>query len=372
MTTYTHVKQFTGFDGIAFTEAGIKLLSEKLTSLKPPSANLYFVFNRRGNANDYCFYMSRNGTLKQSASVTNSDLTQFTSACYEQEEEDTLNHTLTDKENISNEASTSVQNHYTHITKIMPEHDQYKLVEMLASNLGYSLTDATKEEVIDVDSPNELNPFEIGLIRQYLFSEKNYPKGNPELTKTDVLEQAAEEMDIPITDVPIRSSVFDKLVGKTIKVNLPMPECLKVDDEEIYHIGVGKELPLPTQEQIDSTNTIFGSDTALSYSYSEPSEISTGGACEYYRVNVTHPISSDQIPYTAECGDIMESLEMTYAEANIFKEIWRSAAERTLGVKKAGNNGKRAAEKVVFFANRYYQQQVNQANITGSRRVNKK
>lgn len=101
-------------------------------------------------------------------------------------------------------------------------------------------------------------------------------------------------------------------------------------------------------------------------------EISSGGACEYYRVGVTHPMSKDQVPYIAECGDIMESLEMTYAEANMFKEIWRTAAERVLGLKKAGNNNKRAAEKMVFFADRYYQQNVHQANITDSRVVFKK
>ena len=100
-------------------------------------------------------------------------------------------------------------------------------------------------------------------------------------------------------------------------------------------------------------------------------EINSGGACDYYRVGVTHPTSQDQIPYVAECNDIIESLELTYAEANMFKEIWRIAAERTLGLKKAGNTKVRAAEKMVFFANRYYQQNVHQANITDSRKVTK-
>ena len=100
-------------------------------------------------------------------------------------------------------------------------------------------------------------------------------------------------------------------------------------------------------------------------------EINTGGSCDYYRVGVTHPMTKAQVPYIAECGDIMESLEMTYAEANMFKEIWRTAAERTLGLKKAGNNAKRAAEKIVFFAERNYQQSVHGANLTDSRKVNK-
>lgn len=105
---------------------------------------------------------------------------------------------------------------------------------------------------------------------------------------------------------------------------------------------------------------------------SEPvPEIDSGASCDYYRVGVTHPTSTDQKPYIAECNDIIESLDLTYAEANIFKEIWRSAAERTLGLKKAGNTNKRAAEKVVFFANRYYAQNVHKANLTDSRKVTK-
>ena len=105
--------------------------------------------------------------------------------------------------------------------------------------------------------------------------------------------------------------------------------------------------------------------------YEPVPEINSGGACDYYRVGVTHPTSKDQVSYVAECNDIIESLELTYAEANMFKEIWRTAAERTLGLKKAGNTNKRAAEKMVFFADRYYQQNVHQANITDSRKVTK-
>lgn len=136
--------------------------------------------------------------------------------------------------------------------------------------------------------------------------------------------------------------------------------------------NVGYVLCADTQEIEDiSASKLINDSLKHAKSLIEPKEIDSGGACDYYRVGVTHPMSSDQKPYIAECGDIMESLEMTYAEANIFKEIWRSAAERTLGLKKAGNNNKRAAEKVVFFANRYYVQNVHKANLTDDRKVNK-
>jgi len=86
----------------------------------------------------------------------------------------------------------------------------------------------------------------------------------------------------------------------------------------------------------------------------------SGGSCDYYKVDIWNPttpeLNSDNLPedvtYTAECNDIIEALNMTYAEANMFKEIWRSAASRTLGKQKAGHDALRGAEKIVFFADR--------------------
>lgn len=82
----------------------------------------------------------------------------------------------------------------------------------------------------------------------------------------------------------------------------------------------------------------------------------SGGSCSYYSVDIKHPTSeqnlSKGVVYTAECNDIIEVLNMTYAEANMFKEIWRSAAARTLGKLKAGHSEVRGAEKIEFFAKR--------------------
>lgn len=156
-------------------------------------------------------------------------------------------------------------------------------------------------------------------------------------------------------DIAFNMSVEDQhKLANMIASNVGYVLC--PDTQEIEVIGVVKT----NNDLLEHTKSLI-----------EPKEIDSGGACDYYRVGVTHPMSSDQVPYIAECGDIMESLEMTYAEANIFKEVWRTAAERTLGLKKAGNTNKRAAEKIVFFANRYYVQNVHQANLTDSRKVNK-
>lgn len=82
------------------------------------------------------------------------------------------------------------------------------------------------------------------------------------------------------------------------------------------------------------------------------SEEHTGGSSSYYTVEVKNPVHLD--PYTAECIDLMEALNLTSHEANVFKSIWRRAAERQ-GKKKKGNNALYDAEKMVFFSNRILQ-----------------
>ena len=76
----------------------------------------------------------------------------------------------------------------------------------------------------------------------------------------------------------------------------------------------------------------------------------SGVSCNYYTIKVEKPCHMPN-PYHAECIDIMESLDMTPHEANIFKEVWRMAAARQ-GRKKKGHSYLRGAEKLVFFSNR--------------------
>jgi len=78
----------------------------------------------------------------------------------------------------------------------------------------------------------------------------------------------------------------------------------------------------------------------------------TGLSVNYYRVSIEDPTSEEIEPYTAECNDLIESLNMTYAEANVFKAIWRKCAERELGIAKEGNDQVYDAEKCVFFSDR--------------------
>lgn len=78
-----------------------------------------------------------------------------------------------------------------------------------------------------------------------------------------------------------------------------------------------------------------------------------GGSVKYYAVDITAPINSKADPYTAECLDIIEALDMDWAEANAFKAIWRKASARTLGKSKKGyDDGLYDAQKVAFYGSR--------------------
>lgn len=78
----------------------------------------------------------------------------------------------------------------------------------------------------------------------------------------------------------------------------------------------------------------------------------TGSDVNYYLVKVDDP--KRLTPYVAECEDIIEALGMTFAEGNAFKAIWRSAASRTLGLKKQGQDehGVYDALKVEYYGKR--------------------
>lgn len=88
-------------------------------------------------------------------------------------------------------------------------------------------------------------------------------------------------------------------------------------------------------------------------SCSDNAEVTSGGgSCNYYMVDVKRPTTLPE-PYTIECNDIIEALGLSFKEANIIKEIFRTANERTNDNGKSGNTEKRAAEKVLFFAIRH-------------------
>lgn len=77
----------------------------------------------------------------------------------------------------------------------------------------------------------------------------------------------------------------------------------------------------------------------------------SGLDCNYYNVTVKHLSSDTEPEYETNCADITEALGMTPNEANIFKEVWRSAAGRQ-GRQKKGHSQIRGAEKILWHAKR--------------------
>ena len=90
----------------------------------------------------------------------------------------------------------------------------------------------------------------------------------------------------------------------------------------------------------------------------------TGGKTSYYEVDVLAPTASKRSPYTAECNDIIEALNMTFAEGEAFKAIWRRAASRQRPTKKGYDSGAYDAAKVAFYGRRMEVQQEAYAPAT--------
>ena len=81
----------------------------------------------------------------------------------------------------------------------------------------------------------------------------------------------------------------------------------------------------------------------------------TGGSSSYYDVEVEVELAGTKrkkvVPAIVSCNLIIEALNMNYAQATIFKAVWRICASK-LGRKKKGNNTLYDAEKIKFFAER--------------------
>lgn len=109
-------------------------------------------------------------------------------------------------------------------------------------------------------------------------------------------------------------------------------------------------------EKVESPEEIpLSHDSSLS---KQSEGIYTGGSSSYYTVYVENPTTEDRPPYYAECNDLIETLKMNYAEANVFKAIWRKCAAQNLGKTKKGyKDGVYDAEKSVFFSERVLTQE---------------
>lgn len=107
--------------------------------------------------------------------------------------------------------------------------------------------------------------------------------------------------------------------------------------------------PFPDSYPFPSPQTdpeIFAIDKEVEEEY-------TGGSVSYYTVYVTNPTTGGREPYYIEVNDLIEALDMTFAEGNVVKATCRKAAARKFGAAKKGyDNGLYDSEKVVFFGER--------------------
>ncbi len=141
--------------------------------------------------------------------------------------------------------------------------------------------------------------------------------------------------------------------SKSIHVEVDGLEwCLQPENLRVV-VKSSVDMPIETEDEPYVCEVAAGSveevNKALGIQKSE--EQYTGGSSDYYKVFIKNPTTLSA-PYEAECNDIIEALQMNFAEGNAFKAIWRKAKARQ-GVKKKGyDNGVYDSEKVIFFGER--------------------
>lgn len=116
---------------------------------------------------------------------------------------------------------------------------------------------------------------------------------------------------------------------------------------------VEKDSGVDTEEPTSSFNIppFRDNDSARIVPEAE-TDVYSGTSASYYRIFIDDPTTKGIPPYWAECNDMIEALEMTYAEANVFKSVWRLCAARLGKTKKGYTDGVYDAEKSVMFSKR--------------------
>lgn len=147
--------------------------------------------------------------------------------------------------------------------------------------------------------------------------------------------------------------VGDKVVIGKNKINVPEGTIYTVEEPQHFNGVWIIDSPNIVQVGYAERKYIEGWADFTLYEEEAPKQQEaehTGGSVNYYKVHVANPTTLPEA-YDAEANDIIESLGLTFAEGNLFKAIWRMAADRN-GKKKKGNNSVYDAEKLVFFAER--------------------
>lgn len=163
--------------------------------------------------------------------------------------------------------------------------------------------------------------------------------------------------DIKVGDKVVRKvSARDKWWRDTVeKKGLPEDIVLTVGQVGEHALWFASITIVASKDAFDVVGHVdYNESDCIDKAVVTNKETYTGGSVDYYQVPVKNPTTAGRPSYIAECNDIIEALGMNYAEGNAFKAIWRRAAQRTLGLRKAGakDDGLYDAEKVAFFGNR--------------------
>lgn len=137
------------------------------------------------------------------------------------------------------------------------------------------------------------------------------------------------------------------------KHNIVLVSTCEVDDSQLRSVATTKVVEHhsgdPTLEKVVArlVDGVWVPEPPVIQEY-------TGGSSSYYKVNVGNPVSGG-IPYVVECQDVIEALDMSFSEGNIFKAIWRICAAKNGKAKKGYEDSVYDLEKIIFFAQRELQ-----------------
>jgi len=107
--------------------------------------------------------------------------------------------------------------------------------------------------------------------------------------------------------------------------------CADVGDERRSYDEYGRRFTGP-----------HGEETDLVSEFVEDTREHTGGSVTYYGIELADGTK-------VQCNDVIKALNMTYAEGNVFKAVWRIAAARQGKSKRGYDDALYDSEKVVFF-----------------------
>lgn len=186
-----------------------------------------------------------------------------------------------------------------------------------------------------------------------------------------------------------------KVVGEGVKTRDPLFTPILIEPGQVWVDSVGKEIVINSVVEDGNVHTSAGTyirgliekcwklkepvfdainhpDTRKK---SVPVEVErridakqmsnkSGGHVSYYSVDVDNP-SKGGTAYRAEAIDVIAALDMTFAEGEAFKAVWRCAADR-IGAHKDGNDTRRDAEKVEFYGTQMIAREKKRHDGSGS------